>query len=225
MIDRPGAAPKEPFFNAPALVFLIPVLLIALYGLQTLLGPQGEAALLDSFALTPVLLRQGNYDLLITHLFLHGSWLHVLANSAFCFAFSAPVVRACGPGILGGLSFLAFYLLCGVAAGLGYCLLNLHSPIPVAGASGAVSGLMAASIRLAGDPYDPPGIKPLTHPTVLSMSLFVCGGNALIPLIGGIFLSDGMVIAWQAHIAGYIFGLLAIAPWMHLFHRRYFTTK
>jgi membrane associated rhomboid family serine protease len=225
MIDRPGAAPREPLFNAPPLVFLLPLLLIGLYGLQTLLGPDGEARLLDGFALNALLLRQGNYDLLLTHLFLHGSWAHVLVNSAFCFAFAAPVVRACGQGFLGVLSFLTFYLLCGIAAGLGYCLLNLHSATPVVGASGAISGLMAASIRLSGDPYDPPGIKPLTHPTVLTMSLFVCGANALIPLAGGIFLTDGMAVAWQAHIAGYIFGLLAISPWLHLFHRRYFTTK
>ncbi len=225
MNDRPHPASREPLFNAPALVFLIPAILIVLYALQSLLGPQDQENLIDSFALNPLLLRQGDYHLLITHLFLHGSWLHVLMNSAFCFAFAAPVIRACGPTVPGTFSFLTFYFLCGIVAGLGYCLLNLHSKVPVVGASGAISGLMAAGMRLSGDPYDLPSIKPLIHPQVIGMTVFWCGVNALMPIAGGLISAPGLMIAWQAHIAGYLFGLLAISPWLHLFHRHYFTTK
>jgi membrane associated rhomboid family serine protease len=97
--------------------------------------------------------------------------------------------------------------------------------MPVVGASGAISGLMAAGIRLGGDPYDLPGIRPLTHPQVISMTVFWCGINALIPVAGSIIPASDFMVAWQAHIAGYIFGLLVISPWLHLFHRHYFTTK
>lgn len=224
MIDRPLPAPKEPLFNAPLLVFLLPAVLIGLYALQSLGGPEVTNDLAREFGANALALRQGEYNGLITHLFLHGSWLHVLMNSAFCLAFATPVVRAFGQTVIGALSFFAFYLLCGVFAGLGYCLLNYYSAVPVVGASGAIAGLMAAGIRLGSDPYDPPYLKPLNHPQVISMTIFWCGLNALIPVARQILPASELVVAWQAHIAGYIFGLLAISPWLRLFHRRYFTT-
>jgi len=221
--DRPGdrrLPAGEPIFTAPPLVVLFPAVLIALYALQAFASPDTQLRILDSFALSPILLRNGYYELLITHIFLHGSWLHVLANSAFCLAFATPVVRAMGRGAGGAISYILFFLLCGAAGGLGYCLLNWHSSVPVVGASGAISGLMGGAIRLRSDPGDP-DIKPLWHPRVLAMTAvwFVMNaGTVFLPLPIG----EGMVVAWQAHIAGYLFGLILISPWMRLFHRHYF---
>ena len=230
MTDRDGQNPlrKEPMFTAPPLAILIPVVLLVIYGLQSLASPQMQDAIIDSFALSAVLLRSGDYLLLVSHIFLHGSWLHVGANSAFCLAFATPVVRAMsysGQGWRAGgvLSYLAFFLICGIVAGLGYCLLNWHSPMKMVGASGAISGLMGAAIRLRSDPFDP-DIKGLLNPRVLIMSLTFCimnAGLAFAPLLAG----EGTLVAWQAHIVGYLFGLLAISPWMHLLHRNYFTTS
>ncbi len=226
MTDRDhwhGNAPppeREPFFTAPPLAILFPVLLIALYGLQSLASPGMQMRIIDGFALSPVLLRSGYYELAFTHIFLHGSWLHVLANSAFCLAFATPLVRAMGPGPRGAFSFIAFFLICGVAAGVGYCLLNWYSSVPMVGASGAISGLMGAAIRLRADPGNP-GLEPLWHPRVLVMTATYIGGNALtafVPLPVG----EGMVIAWQAHVVGYLAGMVLISPWLRLLHRRYF---
>lgn len=211
---------REPIFTAPPLVILFPAVLIALYALQFLASPETQLQILDGFALSPTLLRAGYYELLITHIFLHGSWLHVLVNSAFCLAFATPLVRAMGRGIGGVASYIVFFLLCGVAGGLGYCLLNWHSSVPVVGASGAISGLVGAAVRLRGD-SEGPDIKPLWHPRVLTMTLvwlIMNAGTMFLPLSVG----EGMVVAWQAHIAGYLFGLILISPWMRLFHRHYF---
>ncbi len=230
MTDRDGPRPlrKEPMFTAPPLALLIPVILVAIYAVQAFATPQMQDAIMGSFALSSLLLRNGDYLLLVTHIFLHGSWLHVGANSAFCLAFATPVVRAMGysgQGWRGGgvLSYLAFFLICGVVAGLGYCLLNWRSAVPMVGASGAISGLMGAAIRLRSDPFDP-DIKGLLHPRVLAMTVTFClinAGMAFAPF----FVGDGMTVAWQAHIVGYLFGLLAISPWMRLLHHNYFTTS
>lgn len=218
----PNGQFKEPIFNAPPLAMLLPVLLVSLYFLQSL-SPVVSERLIDSFALSPLLLRGGSYELLVTHIFLHGSWAHVLMNSAFCLAFATPVIRAFGNGAGSVASYIGFFLICGVAGGLGYCALNWSSPISVAGASGAVSGLMGAAIRL-GQPGREPILRSFAHPQVLSMTVIYCGLNAataFAPLIFG----DGIQIAWQAHIAGFLFGLLVISPWLRVFHRSHFTTK
>jgi membrane associated rhomboid family serine protease len=211
---------REPFINAPPLAILIPVILIILYGLQSLAPGDMQDRIVDSFALRPTLLRYGYFDLTVTHIFVHGSWAHVLANSVFCLAFATPLVRAMGRGAGGAVSFLAFFLICGVLAGIGYCLLNWYSNVPMVGASGAISGLMAAAVRLRVQPGNH-GLEPVWHPRVLVMSLAYIGINALTNLLP-LPIGEGMVIAWQAHVCGYIAGLFLITPWMRLFHRRFF---
>lgn len=211
--------PTEPLFNAPVLAFVVPILIIVLYALQVAVGPQLEDAVLNGFALSSLLLRRGQYDLLVTYQFLHGSWPHVLFNAVFCLAFGTPVTRAFGRGFGAVVSYLAFFLICGVLAGLGHCLLNWRDPMPIIGASGAISGLIAAAMRLRGDGR----LNSLLSKRVMVMTLFYVGVNAasaFLPLVPG---AGGVEVAWQAHIAGYIAGLLLIGPWLALFHRRYFT--
>ncbi|EGF89622.1 rhomboid family protein [Asticcacaulis biprosthecium C19] len=210
---------KEPIFNAPILAFLIPAVIIALYALQRAMGPQLEDALLNSFALSSPLLRQGQYELLVTYQFLHGSWSHVLFNAVFCLAFATPLTRAVGRGLGALLSYLAFFLICGAVAGLGHCLLNWRDPAAIIGASGAVSGIIAAAMRLRGDGR----LNGFLSKRVVGMTVIYIGVNAasaLVPLTPG---AGGVLVAWQAHIVGYIAGLVLIEPWLRLFHRRYFT--
>jgi membrane associated rhomboid family serine protease len=56
------------------------------------------------------------------------------------------------------------------------------------------------------------------------MTVIYCGLNAataFTPLVFG----EGVQVAWQAHIAGFLFGLIMVSPWLHVFHRHHFTTK
>src|SRR5579885_1532329 len=76
---------------------------------------------------------------LITSMFLHGGWLHVLGNMLFLWVFGRNV-----EDLIGGGRFLVFYLLCGLAAALVQVITNFYSPVPTIGASGAIAGVMGA---------------------------------------------------------------------------------
>jgi membrane associated rhomboid family serine protease len=76
---------------------------------------------------------------LVTSMFLHGSWSHILGNMWYLWIFGDNVEDR-----LGHLRFVVFYLLCGIAAGLGQVVMNSDSMLPTIGASGAIAGVMGA---------------------------------------------------------------------------------
>ncbi len=220
---------REPLFNAPLLILVLPVIILGGYGLQVLAGPAAQQTIDDNFALNPLLLRQGRWDLLLSYMFIHGGWFHAGSNAVYCLIFSTPVIRAMGRGAAGVLSFLLFFLVCGVVAGVGYCLLNWRADDPVLGASGAVFGLVGAASRLLN--VQRPKLNGLFSSTVIGLALFFClvTSGVLSSLLSSNLFSVGVPaganLAWQAHIAGYLFGLLLIEPWLRVFHRQYFTTN
>jgi membrane associated rhomboid family serine protease len=75
----------------------------------------------------------------ITSMFIHGGFLHILGNMWFLWIFGRGV-----EDILGHAKFLFFYLACGVAAGVVHIIVNADSPVPTVGASGAIAGVMGA---------------------------------------------------------------------------------
>jgi membrane associated rhomboid family serine protease len=79
----------------------------------------------------------------LTSMFLHGGWGHVLGNLLFLWVFGSSIEDS-----MGRLRFAAFYLLCGLAAAAAQVLINPASPVPMVGASGAISGVMGAFLVL-----------------------------------------------------------------------------
>jgi membrane associated rhomboid family serine protease len=80
---------------------------------------------------------------LVTSLFLHGGWLHLIGNMAYLWVFGDDIEEAIGPA-----RFLVFYFLAGGAAGFAYCLVDTHVMVPLIGASGAIAGILAAYLLL-----------------------------------------------------------------------------
>jgi membrane associated rhomboid family serine protease len=76
---------------------------------------------------------------LVTSMFLHGGWSHIIGNMLFLWAFGKSLEDAMGHG-----KFLIFYMACGVIAGLTHIFFNPESRIPTVGASGAIAGVMGA---------------------------------------------------------------------------------
>jgi membrane associated rhomboid family serine protease len=197
-------------FNAPWTIVVLCVGLIALYALQVWLVSD---ALLMRLALTPAAIDTGRWQTLLTSLFLHGSWTHVLMNSIAALAFGPPTARLMGEGPRGALVFFGFYLACGAVAGLGYVLVDPHSQLPVVGASGAISGLLGAASRLI---QGRGRIGPIFGSTVIGMFVAWAIVNVILGVSGLTPGAAGMPVAWQAHIIGYVAGILLVGPFARL---------
>jgi membrane associated rhomboid family serine protease len=191
-----GEPLSEPAFNAA----------------RTWLGIEAER-----FAFTSDDLAAGRWSGLITHLFIHASWAHVLMNAVFILAFGTPVARFLRTGARGAIGFWGFFLVCGVVAGAGFAgLANAlasagwgMSEWAIVGASGAASGLMGAAARLIEGHGR---VGPITGRTVVGMSFAWIVVNVVFGVTGLAPGTQGAPIAWQAHIIGYFAGLLLISP-------------
>jgi membrane associated rhomboid family serine protease len=144
---------------------------------------------------------------LVSFMFLHGGFLHLLGNMWSLYIFGDNVEDRLGP-----LRYAIFYTLCGLISGLSHLVLNAHSTVPTIGASGAVAGVMGAYFLLH------PKSKILTLIPIVIIPWFVeipafifLGIWFLIQLInasGSFGAASG--IAWWAHIGGFICGMLLL---------------
>lgn len=206
----------EPVLKAPWPAVLLPLVLLGLFALQSWLGEAGGWAF--AWGLIPAEVEDGRYVGLFTHMLLHGDWTHVGMNAAFALAFATPTARRMGVGPAGAVSLFAFAALCGLIAGVGYVLLNPGSPAPVIGASGAVSGLVGAGVRMLWRPGG--GLAPLGDRRALGTVAALVAINLLVGLLGVSPTGQVVSIAWEAHIVGLLAGLLLIGPWLALFGPR-----
>jgi membrane associated rhomboid family serine protease len=208
-IDQPRPE-RERMFNAPWTVVALPALLIALYAVQSATFSEAQEA---HWALTSTALAAGRWQVLLTSLFLHASWPHVLLNSIAILAFGPPAARLMGTDLRGASVFYGFYLTCGVLAALGFLAVDVHQADPVVGASGAASGLLGAASRLIEGRGR---IGPMFGPTVLGMAAAWTIANVILGVTGLTPGAAGMQVAWQAHLAGYLAGVLLIGPFARL---------
>ena len=201
--------PREKIFNAPLLPVLIAASMPALYFFQQRLPDQGFR-----WAFQPSSLTDGGWwPGILSSMLLHGGWAHAAVNAGFALAFGPPVARLFS-GVRGGVVFLGYYIVCGLAGTLGYGLLHLGSDAPMVGASGAVTGLLGGAIRLLGAGDTP---RPLTDRRVITMGAAILILNAIVGLIGFAPGVEGARIAWEAHAFGFLTGLLLIGPLARLF--------
>ncbi len=143
---------------------------------------------------------------LITYTFVHGGWMHLLANVAFLWVFADNVEDA-----YGHLGFLVLYFVCGIVAAAAHVLANPDSFAPMVGASGAISGILGAYLVL----YPKARVWVLLF---MKIPLRISAGWALAAWIGFQFLSlyldeakGEVIVAWWAHIGGFVAGFLVTA--------------
>lgn len=201
---------RERLFNAPLAAVLLAASMPALFALQLNLPDEGVR-----WAFYPADLGQGRFGGLFTSMLLHSGWMHALMNAAAALIFGTPVARLMGEG-RGTAAFFAFYIGCGVLAALGYALVHPFGTDPVVGASGAVFGLIGAATRLLGGRGR---VLPLTDRRVIGAAVAWMAVNAVTGLIGFAPGVEGARIAWEAHAAGFLAGILAIGPVSRLFKR------
>jgi membrane associated rhomboid family serine protease len=148
---------------------------------------------------------------LITSMFLHGGWMHILGNMLFLWVFGRNVEDLIGPG-----RFLAFYLLCGLAAALIQVVTNIYSPVPTIGASGAIAGVMGAYLvkfpRARIITLLPIFFFFTTVEIPAALLLLFWFGMQFLSGIGSLAQTDytGGGVAWFAHVGGFVTGMLLI---------------
>jgi membrane associated rhomboid family serine protease len=142
---------------------------------------------------------------LITSMFLHGGFLHLGGNMLFLWIFGNNVEDA-----MGHTRFVLFYLACGITAALAEGIADRDSALPMVGASGAISGVLAAYVliypRARVTVIIPLGI--LLYPTKIS-AFYVIGFWFVLQLLNGVGASPGTPgTAWWAHVGGFAAGFL-----------------
>ncbi|MGE0127353.1 MAG: rhomboid family intramembrane serine protease [Blastocatellales bacterium] len=146
----------------------------------------------------------GDFITIFTSMFMHGGWMHLLGNMLYLWIFGDNVEDRMGHG-----KFLLFYLVCGVAATLAQVWLTANSSIPNLGASGAISGVLAAYLVL----FPRGRVRVLLGYTVVAMpALVVIGLWILLQFINGAgsFMQTAETggVAYMAHIGGFVAGFI-----------------
>jgi membrane associated rhomboid family serine protease len=163
---------------------------------------------------------------ILTYALLHGSWLHVGVNSIWFAAFGSALARR-----FGAPRFLLFCTLAAIAGAAAHYLTHMADLEPVVGASAAVSGVMAAAVRFVFQPGAPldeqlgfsertdeehayrrpalPLRNILSSRSAVSFLLFWFLANFLFGAVQSPPGVENAAVAWQAHIGGFLFGLLA----------------
>ncbi|GHE48872.1 rhomboid family intramembrane serine protease [Camelimonas fluminis] len=154
---------------------------------------------------------------LVTHAFLHGSWTHVILNSVWLLAFGAPLASR-----FGAVRFTLFFFICAVGGAVAHYLSGPMEVIPMIGASGAISGCMGAAVRFAfnvrGGLFGGPASVHLARADSLAdtfrnrRAMMFAGAWFITNILFGVLARplgvSESIVAWQAHIGGFLTGLL-----------------
>jgi membrane associated rhomboid family serine protease len=226
--------PREPILNVPSVVVAVLVVLGLVHAFRTLmLSDDAEQVFLwtfafvparyDSNALTDGVLPGGvGADVwsFVTYALIHADLTHLGFNAVWLLAFGSPVARRFGP-----MRFLALCLVSVVAGALAHLLTHAGELSPMVGASAAISGTMGAATRFAFQPGGPldfwhrdrldtehipaaPLRVALRNPRVITFLAVWFGLNLLFGMGSLSFAGRDQVVAWEAHVGGFLAGLL-----------------
>jgi membrane associated rhomboid family serine protease len=206
-----------PILNVPGVVLWSVAVLAAVHLLMVWGGEPWLSWAYDELALSPVNFADGGGQprhawTLLSYMLLHADWMHLLFNSLWLLIFGTPVAR-----YLGSARFVALCLVSGLAGGLASLTLYWGEPVVIIGASGAVSGLIAAAIPIMYGQRVPGGVRPLSFNGLLHAPqalLFMVVWLLITLFAGGTgwtgqSFGAGTAIAWEAHVGGFLGGLLA----------------
>lgn len=226
--------PSEPIFNIPAVIVAVLAVLLGIHAIRIfVLDPEQDLELLLMFAFIPArydtaLLLDGALPggvgaqawTFVTYALLHADIAHLGMNSLWFVAFGSAVARRFGTA-----RFLSFFAATAAAGAAAHLTAHAGEVFPVIGASAAVSGMMAAATRFAFQPRGPialwqqgddgayrvpalPLFSILRDPRIFAFLAVWFGLNILfgvgaLPMVGA-----GQTVAWEAHIGGFLAGLL-----------------
>jgi len=243
---------SEPMFNIPPAVMGTVAVLVLIHALRMLvLSDAEDLRLLLTFAFIPArygsgLVLTGSFPggvgadvwTFVTYAFLHADLLHIGLNLAWLLPFGTALARR-----FGTWRYVAFMLVVAAAGAFAHLVSHPRAMVPMIGASAAVSGAMAAALRFVfqrGGPLglwrlDSPGesyrvpaaplLATLRDPRFLIFLGAWVGLNALFGLGSVSMMGEGQQIAWQAHVGGFLAGLLLFNAFDPAMPRRQFDTR
>lgn len=192
-------------FPVVNLVLIVINVLVFLYEASLGTSLQG---FIERFGVIPAVILSGEGWLtLLTSMFLHGGWAHLIGNMLFLWIFGDNVEDAFGHGL-----YLGFYLITGLAASFAHIALNPGSNIPSVGASGAISGVLGAYILMFGT--NP--VRVLLFYTIMVVPAWMMIGLWAVQQFISTFASISYTeqtsgVAYAAHAGGFLAGLILAA--------------
>lgn len=220
-------AASEPILNIPRAVVLAAGLMIGIQVVRGFLPDEIDITVLLALAFIPARYSGAAAELpggyvtcvtsFVTYMVVHGGWLHLVVNVLWMLAFGSAVARR-----IGTRGFYDFSILCGIAGALTHLVFHWGELAPVVGASAAISGQMAGALRFIFFARRRPGERapdfvaaPLLglgatfrDHRILAFLAFWVALNAYFGLTSVSFGGAEGGIAWEAHIGGFLCGLL-----------------
>jgi membrane associated rhomboid family serine protease len=226
---------REPLLSLPAVVTALIVVLVAVHLVRTLvLAPMQDGEVVILFAFIPI-----RYEAIaagyafpggvwaevwspLTYGLLHGSWMHLAVNAVWLAVFGTALAAR-----FGAVRFLVFSALATIAGAAAHYAVHPQDIAPVVGASAAISGHMAAAARFVFQTRRP--LRGLDRDVTLALArpvpLLGLGRdrrvigflvvwlvlNLAVGLGAGPMLGEDTQVAWEAHVGGFLFGLLAFS--------------
>ncbi len=164
------------------------------------------AVLFGNANLSPDLVLVPDYLTLLTSMFMHGGWMHLIGNMLFLWVLGDNVEDAMGHG-----KFIVFYILCGLFAAFSHAALDTSSQIPMIGASGAISGVIGAYLLL----HPKARIHTLVFRFVVGIPAWIVLGIWLGMQFFNVLSGGGGGVAWWAHIGGAFAGVILVPLFKH----------
>lgn len=192
--------------STPVVTMLIILANVFVFFIEISQPPYLRERFIQHYGLIPDHLHASS---LVTSMFLHGGWLHLIGNMWFLWVFGSHIEDA-----MGSAKFVIFYLVSGIASALAQTALNLGSPVPTIGASGAIAGVMGAFLILY------PRVRVLTliflfvFITTLDLpAAFMLLYWFALQVLNGLgslasITQQAQGIAWFAHVGGFLMGML-----------------
>jgi membrane associated rhomboid family serine protease len=198
----------RPTDTAPVVTTLLIVACALVFFYELSLDEYSRDYFINRYGLVPAHMRPLT---LVTSMFLHGGWAHIIGNMLFLWAFGKSLEDA-----MGHSKFLAFYLICGVAAGIAHVALNLFTTLPTVGASGAIAGVMGAYLIT----FPRAKIHTLVFIVIFVTMVDIPAAFILVYwFITQLFSEYGSIsqtqvvnggVAYAAHIGGFISGMILV---------------
>jgi membrane associated rhomboid family serine protease len=220
-------AATEPVLNVPRGVIGVAALLTGVQFVRGLLPDEMDLTVLLALAFIPARYSGAALELpggyitavtsFVTYMIVHAGWVHLLVNILWMLAFGSAVARR-----MSSLDFLFFSVLCGIAGAFTHLLFHYGDMVPVVGASAAISGQMAGALRFFFQAKRLPSQRSIDFAAAPLMTLsqtfsdkrmlaflaFWVALNAYFGLSAVRIAGEEGAIAWEAHIGGFLCGLL-----------------